>query len=90
MARKGENVAFQIQDVYLPGPNELLLGLGAGERLVGVLAGITLAGAQAERFGVVELNDRTKVIVPIQKLQAVELAGPFSADDELEGEDDAD
>ncbi|MBN9658103.1 MAG: hypothetical protein J0H49_07985 [Acidobacteria bacterium] len=90
MARKGENVAFQIQDVYLPGARELLQTLGEGERLLGVLSSITRSGVQSEAFGVVELSDRTKVIVPLQKLYPVDLAGPYSAEVQLEGDDDAD
>lgn len=89
MARRGVSVAFQIKDVYLPGPLEILSGLGEGERLMGVLSDITQAGAQAESYGVVELSDRTKVIVPLQRLQLVEMAGSFSAEERLEEEEDA-
>lgn len=90
MARKGDNVAFQIQDVYLPGPSEVLLGLSEGERLLGVLSSITHSGVPSEAFGVVELSDRTKVIVPVTRLRSVEIAGPLSAEVQLEGDDDAD
>ncbi|WP_321475602.1 hypothetical protein [uncultured Paludibaculum sp.] len=90
MARKGEYVAFQIQDVYLPGPHELLRALSEGERLLGTLSTITRSEVESEAYGVVELNDKSKVIVPIHKLHPVELAGAFTAEVQLEGDDDAD
>ena len=82
MAQPGDTVAFRIEDIYLPGPEETLLTLGGRERMLGVLSSITVAASGTENFGVIELESGAKVIVPVNRLIPIVIG--------RKGEDDAD
>jgi hypothetical protein len=68
--RKGDRVSFGRSDVFLPSPEEVLLGL-ADEELEGVVVGFSDSGGQPRVFAVVEVVRRQEVVVPVNRLRVM-------------------
>jgi len=61
-------VTFEMSDVFLPGPEELLPAPGGVE---GTVIGFSDSGTRSRVFAVVEVVSKWKLVVPVDKLQLI-------------------
>ena len=68
--RKGDRVSFESSDVFLPGPEELLVTAGA-DGVEGTVIGFSDSGTQPGVFALVEVIRRLEVVVPVDRLTLI-------------------
>ena len=67
----GDRVRFQISDVFLPSPGNVLSTSCDETELEGRILGFSDSGQVARYFAVIEVVRTQSLIVPVQKLEAV-------------------
>ena len=70
-AAVGDWVAFRLSDVYLPGAREVLAEISGDTILVGRIIGSSDSGEQLDVFGLIELANTQRVIVPKDRLHTI-------------------
>ena len=64
---------FQISDVFLPGPEELLTAPSPQSELEGTVVDFSDSGGTPRFFALVEVVSRRTLVVPVKKLERVEM-----------------
>jgi hypothetical protein len=72
----GDRVRFQARDVFLPGGG--VMPAPGETELEGTVLDFSDSGEKARYFAVVEVVTTQSLIVPVQKLEAVETSPPKS------------
>lgn len=72
----GDRVRFRARDVFLPSPAGVLSPLPEETELEGTVLDFSDSGEKARYFAVVEVVRTQSLIVPVQKLEAVESSLP--------------
>lgn len=70
--RKGATVKFRSSDVFLPGREDLQQFSSDLEEIEGVIVDFSDSGVASQAFAVVEITLKRTVIVPADKLIAVD------------------
>jgi hypothetical protein len=71
VARKGDRVRFQIAHVFLPDAREVLASLTETTELEGTITDFSDSGNALQAFAVVQLDEKRRVVVPVDRLRAV-------------------
>jgi hypothetical protein len=75
-------VRFRFSDIFLPTPDALLFApVGDGE-LEGRIINFSDSGQKARLFALVDVVRKQTVVVPVEKLKAVEKFGPERGPDQ--------
>jgi len=73
-ARIGDRVSFQISDVFLPEPAEVLANLTAEVEANGVVVEFSDSGSSPRAYAVVRISPQQAVLLPVSALRVVDCA----------------
>ena len=65
-------MSFAMSDVFLPGPEEVLLAMVITDKVEGTVIGFSDSGIVSRAFAVIEIVRKQEVIVPVDKLRVVD------------------
>jgi hypothetical protein len=69
-----KHVRFQIKDIYVPEPTEILVELHGQDSLHGRIIDLSDSGLQRDAFAVVEVEGLSRpVVVPVAKILEVQM-----------------
>jgi hypothetical protein len=68
---KGDWVRFRVEDVFLPGQEELLSAPSTGTEMEGAIVDFSDSGLKLRAFAVVDVVNGQTMVVPVEKLKLI-------------------
>jgi hypothetical protein len=66
--RKGDHVSFHVRDIYLPGSVEFIESMSPDAEVLGCVVDFSGCGTLPGVFAIVQTDEHTRVIVPVNSL----------------------
>jgi len=79
MPRKGDHVSFHVRDIYLPGSVEFMESMSPDAEVLGCVVDFSGCGTMPGIFAIVQTDEHTRVIVPVNSLLLIHRLLPRKA-----------